>query len=228
MKTLFDTILFDAGGTLIMPDCDRVARILGSTNPAVAARMAQSWYRTIFAYDELLLITGKDWRGTPGDNLWTWFWNRMGEAVGLPPLTEEVSERLREENRARPLWDQANGEAHALLAHLHGNYRLGVVSNSDGSVADTLERVGLAKWFDVIVDSEVVGVSKPDPAIFDFALKPLKSDPARTVYIGDSYALDCVGAGRAGLYAILLDPHGLHTHRGVERVARLSDLCQRF
>jgi HAD superfamily hydrolase (TIGR01509 family) len=223
-----DTILFDAGGTLVFPDCARVANLFSGHHPETAARLAQSWYRTIYAFDELILVLGPEAQNYPENRMWVWFWNRMAESAGLPAVSDELAEKLAAENRVRPLWDQTNGEAHALLAHLAGRYKLGVVSNSDGSVEATFTRLGLARWFSVIVDSAVVGVSKPDPRIFDFALKPLGASPESTVFIGDSFTLDCRGAQSAGIHAILLDPHGLHMHRGVERIARLSDLREKY
>ena len=148
----------------------------------------------------------------------------MASAAGLPALDVAAVSRIMASNRERSLWDQTTDEVRTVLARLHGRYKLAVVSNSDGTVAAKLADVGLAQWFTVIVDSHVVGVSKPDPAIFRFALDALDSDPARTVYIGDSYALDCRGAQRAGLHPILIDPLGLNAHREVQRISRLSDL----
>jgi HAD superfamily hydrolase (TIGR01549 family) len=223
----FDTILFDAGGTIVYPDCRRIAHLAGY-GPEAPERLARAWYPTMHAYDEMLLATGKHWQGDAGENMWLWFWNQTASFAGLPPLDEVAVGRIMESNRERSLWDQTTDEVRALLAHLHGRYKLGVVSNSDGTVAAKLADIGLARWFAVIVDSHVVGISKPDPAIFPFALKPLESDPARTVYIGDSYALDVVGARRAGLHPILFDPQGWNAHRDVDRVARLVELQNRF
>lgn len=223
-----DTILFDAGGTLVFLDCVRVARLLCCAHPDGAVRLAQSWYHTVFAYDEQLLAEGLNWQSLPEDRRWAWFWNRMTEFAGLDPVSDETAGCLGAENRRLSLWDQTSDEVRSVLEYLSGRYRLGVVSNADGSVAGTFARLGLDRWFSVIVDSEVVGVSKPDPRIFDHALQPLGAQAARTVFIGDSYALDAVGAARAGIRPLLLDPHGLHTHRGVQRIAGLADLRARF
>jgi putative hydrolase of the HAD superfamily len=152
----------------------------------------------------------------------------MAEAAGLPPVSEEAAADIVASNRTRNLWDQLNQEAEPVLEHLTGRYRLGVVSNSDGTVAATLAQLGLARWFSVIVDSEVVGVSKPDAGIFRHALEALDSVPERSVYVGDSYALDVRGAANAGVHPILLDPYGLHRYRSVQRIQSLSNLKQLF
>ncbi len=226
MTNPIENILFDAGGTLVFLDCARVARVLNIAHLDGVPRLAQSWYHAVFAYDELLLAQGANGSGPVAP--WAWFWNRMTESAGLGQVTEEASHRLMEENQARSLWDQTNDEVHMVLEYLGRRYRLGVVSNSDGSVRATLGRLGLDRWLSVIVDSHVVGVSKPDPRIFDHALGALRSHPSRTVFIGDSYAMDAVGAMRAGIHPILLDPGGLHAGRGVERIRSLGKLCEMF
>jgi putative hydrolase of the HAD superfamily len=82
-----------------------------------------------------------------------------------------------------------------------------VVSNSDGSIERKLQEVGLRKHFHAVVDSHVVGVEKPDPEIFRHALAHSRGAPGRTLHVGDLYAIDVVGARRAGLHAALVDPH---------------------
>ena len=70
---------------------------------------------------------------------------------------------------------------------------MGIVSNSDGHVEQEMVRneicqVGPGPGVPVqaIIDSGVVGVAKPDPAIFDFALPSLELDPSEVIYVGDS------------------------------------------
>jgi len=59
-----------------------------------------------------------------------------------------------------------------------------------------------------VIDSAVVGVEKPDPRIFRLALAQAGVPPSAAVYVGDLYSVDVVGARRAGLDAVLLDPRG--------------------
>jgi FMN phosphatase YigB (HAD superfamily) len=83
---------------------------------------------------------------------------------------------------------------------------VGVISNSNGSVRLALERAGLAGELDFVIDSSVVGVAKPDPRIFGLGLLAAGARAGETVYVGDSYFADVVGARRAGLGAVLFDP----------------------
>jgi putative hydrolase of the HAD superfamily len=82
------------------------------------------------------------------------------------------------------------------------------VSNSDGSVEQSLREQGIHGHFHAILDSHHVGFEKPDPRIFRRALEIAGSTPGRTLHVGDLYSADVVGARGAGLHALLLDPFG--------------------
>ena len=75
-----------------------------------------------------------------------------------------------------------------------------------------------------LVDSGAVGVEKPDPKIFRLALEALGADPARTAYVGDMPLFDVVGAKRAGLRPLLMDPYALQHRMACEKVTSLDDV----
>ena len=111
--------------------------------------------------------------------------------------------------------------------------RLGVVSNADGTTAERLAREevlqvgpGTGVEVETLVDSGVVGVAKPDPRIFEMALDALDLGPDDVIYVGDTPAIDVVGARRAGIRPIVIDPFEMHTDADFERVASLSELAQ--
>jgi putative hydrolase of the HAD superfamily len=85
---------------------------------------------------------------------------------------------------------------------------LGVVSNSEGRVGQALEAAGLREYFDVVVDSGLIGIEKPDPRIFQAALEALGVGPEEALYVGDLYEVDVVGARAAGIEAVLLESSG--------------------
>ena len=72
---------------------------------------------------------------------------------------------------------------------------------------------------------ETVGVAKPDPHIFDFALPYFDViERDRIAYVGDSVTMDVGGARAAGLHPILLDPHDDHVGADFDRIGSLLDL----
>ena len=109
---------------------------------------------------------------------------------------------------------------------------MGVVSNASGQIAEVLARSGVCQEGDgphtpmrVIIDSHVVGVAKPDPHIFDFALSHFEGiELSRIAYVGDSVTMDVGGARAAGLHPILLDPHDDHPGADFQRLTSLMEL----
>ncbi len=87
--------------------------------------------------------------------------------------------------------------------------KMGIVSNWDVSLHRTLERFGLAGYFDTVVASMEEGVEKPDPRIFEIALKRLGVDASEALHVGDNPMDDLRGARTAGMRAFVVDrgPH---------------------
>ena len=146
--------------------------------------------------------------------------------VELEAVVSGLAERLFRPGRNDRLWNRRlPGRRQALERIRALGYRMVVVSNSDGSMARTVTRIGMDHLFDGLVDSTVVGFEKPDPRIFDAALELLGARPERTVHVGDLYAADVVGAWAAGVHAVLLDPFGDWPETKCPKVADLDELA---
>jgi len=90
-----------------------------------------------------------------------------------------------------------------VLARLHGRTVVGVVTNNQ--VAEQEEKLtflGVRNLVDFLVISEGVGVSKPDPRIFEIALDQASAEPTEAVMVGDSWSNDVLGARAAGIRAV--------------------------
>ena len=103
-------------------------------------------------------------------------------------------------------------------------YRLAIISNSDGNIASLFVRLGLADLFETITDSGQVGVQKPHPDIFHAALRSLDVRADESLYVGDVYSIDYLGAKSAGMQAVVFDPYGTYAKNGIPRITRLEDL----
>lgn len=86
-------------------------------------------------------------------------------------------------------------------------YIMAVISNRDKPFQETLILHGLAEFFPYSLAAGEVNIYKPEPGIFEHALEKLNVTAQETVYVGDNYYADVVGALRAGLEAVLYDPH---------------------
>ena len=87
-----------------------------------------------------------------------------------------------------------------------------------------LRRCGIADCFASITDSGNVGHEKPHPAVFEAALREMKADPAGSLYVGDVYSVDYVGARKVGMQAVLFDVAGTYRELEFPRVESLAGL----
>jgi len=88
------------------------------------------------------------------------------------------------------------------LKELKRRFRIGVVSNFYGNLDRILDETGMAKEIDTVADSSRIGSFKPEPRIFETALRALKVNAADAAMVGDSLAKDCAPAHRLGLKTV--------------------------
>jgi putative hydrolase of the HAD superfamily len=86
-------------------------------------------------------------------------------------------------------------------------YIMAVISNRDRPFQDILISHGLSEFFPYSLAAGEVDIYKPEPGVFEHALKQLDLTAPETVYVGDNYYADVVGARRARLAPVLYDPH---------------------
>ncbi len=91
-----------------------------------------------------------------------------------------------------------------LLESLKSKYRLGLVSNFYGNVAKLCREAGFYPFLDVIIDSDEVGIRKPDPEIFYLAIERLGVTADRAAFVGDSFNQDIKPAKTIGMKTIWL------------------------
>lgn len=82
---------------------------------------------------------------------------------------------------------------------------LGLISNVDKDITSLLDDLGLTEWLRVVVTSQEVGFTKPNPEIFREAVKRAGIKPHEAIFVGDQYQIDAVAASQAGMRGILLD-----------------------
>jgi len=98
------------------------------------------------------------------------------------------------------------GLAHSreVLAPLKSRFKMGIVSNFYGNLDRILEESKLDRFFAAVADSSRVGIFKPDPGIFEHALKKLQCRPDAAAMIGDSLNKDCAPANKLGMRTVWL------------------------
>lgn len=95
-----------------------------------------------------------------------------------------------------------------VLRKLFVQHRLVLVSNFYGNIETVLNDFGLLCFFKEIIESSVVGVRKPDPAIFELGIKALGYKPEEIAVVGDSFSKDMLPAKKAGCKVVWLKGEG--------------------
>ncbi len=215
-------LLFDAGNTLVYVNMALVSERLERRGARVTPEeLWRSEHRARALLDDAEVI-----RTSSDRTRWTLYFETILRlsGVGDPAVVAGVIGELQAIHQRNNIWEVVPPEVPKALDALRGRYRLAVVSNANGTVKDKLRRVGLADYFDVILDSHEEGVEKPDPRIFRIALERLGARAEETVHVGDFYHIDVVGARAAGIRAVLLDPGGAHGDKPVPRIASIDAL----
>jgi putative hydrolase of the HAD superfamily len=99
---------------------------------------------------------------------------------------------------------------------------LGLISNVEQDMNETLTRLNLPARLTILVTSQDAGAAKPRPEIFRYALKKAGLEPAEAIYIGDQYQVDVIGSRGAGMKAILIDRN--YYYRNITDCPRIRSL----
>jgi HAD superfamily hydrolase (TIGR01509 family) len=223
IATSISTVLFDAGNTLGHLDRALIAeRTSRHWQPVDARQVLVAEYAAKAAVDRWF----RHREGGDDATRQRGYFGTLLATLGVPPEPAgRIIAELHEENARDNIWRVVEPDTAGVLEELRGRgFVLGVVSNADGRVAATLASLGLAHYFEAIIDSHHVGVEKPDARIFEFALEACDASAAESVFIGDIYEIDVRGARSAGIAPILIDPLLCYGDVDCARIARLSGL----
>lgn len=203
-------------------DTDRMAYILRSVGTDTDGTRVRAAERA--ARRRLHLALGSNGRDTE-PRVWSDYFAEIFRVTGVPEDRMKEAGRILTETHADDhLWTQvAEGTTETLSDLAAAGYRLGVISNADGRIEALLESVGLRGHFEFVVDSELFGVTKPDPEIFLEGCRRMELPPEECLYVGDLYPVDYLGATRAGLQAVLFDPWDFHVGEA-PRIRSLGEL----
>jgi putative hydrolase of the HAD superfamily len=211
-------VLFDVGQTILSPDYVFMKSMLAdfgvSTDYDTLAKGAALGREKFLRGEQ-----GERWK-----EFFT-FWLKYVDASeqNLPAMLKLIHEQ----HHRTHLWNYLEPTARETFEWLRSRgFRMGIVSNADGKVARMMKHLQLDHFFECIIDSQIVGVEKPDPAIFKLALDAVQLAPEACIYVGDNYDRDVIGARRAGLTPVLIDPFEVVPETGVMRIKVLADLVK--
>ncbi|HEY3997759.1 MAG TPA: HAD-IA family hydrolase [Candidatus Xenobia bacterium] len=220
----YEAIFLDVGGVFQLPTAPAIVEVLATFGVAADASLLQRChYAGMAAYDRSSGQVEREW--------WADYlraYARMAGAGDDPAVPPALLGAFRQSPRWATVIGPSVQALHALLAT---GVKVAIVSNSDGTVEDRLKLDGTCQVgpgpcaaVHCILDSKVVGISKPDPAIFHLALAKLQAAAARVMHVGDSVRADVVGARAAGIRPLHLDPYGFCPDTDHDHLRGLTDL----
>jgi putative hydrolase of the HAD superfamily len=209
-------VFFDVGNTLLFPNRARVLAALPADRHPTLEQWQALERRTKKEFDDGMA------GGRVDHSFWWTFHTYLLEELRL--LDDGLRDALVGNTQKSSNWDQILPGTREALERIGGDYATAVISNADGKIEEVLRRCGIADCFKSITDSGIVGQEKPHPAVFRAALVAMQAQAAESLYVGDVYSVDYVGARNAGMRAILFDVAGAYRDRGVERVESLVEL----
>jgi putative hydrolase of the HAD superfamily len=225
-----DAVILDVGGVLLVPHHESVEPALAPFGIHLDAPGAE---RAHF-YGARAIDASPD----DADERYAYLLGYSEAAGVLPDERDTAVQRIRAA-WAHPnldVWRQhVQGSRDGLRKLATKGVKLGIISNSDGTVEEQLRRgeicqvgEGLGVPVLAIIDSGVVGVSKPESAIFRHALDPIGVQPERALYVGDTLRYDVRGARAAGLVPVHFDPYELcamrDDHAHVRSIGAVEEL----
>ena len=199
---MFRTVFFDYGGTLDAPGIAWRDRFYPIYLDAGIRVPQEIFARAFYASDDSLVEENPV---------------RMNLSEIVSEQVKRVLENLKSFDRSvhrtitsRFLEDTFSylEEIRPVLRMLKDHFSMGIISNNYGNLENICRETGLDTFMDVLVDSNIAGVIKPDPRIFETGLSALGTAPASAVMVGDSLERDIKGAGTLGMTGVWLTAKG--------------------
>jgi putative hydrolase of the HAD superfamily len=219
-----DCVLFDAGDTLLTPAPSFQGRFV-----AVAAEHGLPLEEAVVDAAVAAAVRAVEWPSDWTDpatqrSFWVGFYQHMLADLGHAEDGLELAEALFRsfsDPAGYKLFDDARPALDALARR---GIKLGVVSNFEPWLQDVLVLEGVDHLFAAVAISGKLGVAKPDPEIFEYALEQAGAAPGATVHVGDQPVSDVDGARAVGITPVLIDRYARHPDPGAHRVTTLAEL----
>jgi HAD superfamily hydrolase (TIGR01509 family) len=213
-----DTIFFDVGNTLLFQNHQRTLAALHDRGISPSKELLAAIERKTKPEFDAQMVNG----GKADHGFWWMFYSHLLNKLGISDPA--VHEALVGATRLSENWSQCRSGTREILEDIGKRYRIGVISNADGKIAEVLTHCQLADCFLTITDSGLVGHEKPAGEIFAAALAEMGASAETSLYVGDVYSVDYRGATQAGMEAVLFDVSGAYRDKGLPRVEHLQEL----
>lgn len=151
---------------------------------------------------------------------------RLCEALGISGSFANLWPSIAEVFNTNKTWHLVDGAKETLISLHDRGMRLAIIANWDSSLSELVRSFDIDHLFECVVSSQEEGVEKPNPAIFQVALKAMSllENTGSVVYVGNEYRADILGARSAGLVPCLLDIDNRYPFADCQRISLLREL----
>ena len=222
----------DAGNTVIFLDHARLANLTarhGLKTDAATLVKAEGAAKRRLTTNTMVRPQWKS-SGEPGAGSWGAMVATTLVEAGLPEeRAGEVIEDLWHEHVVKNLWCVVPPDLPAALDAMRARgIPVVLVSNSEGMLERLFRELGISEHFDLLLDSGLVGLEKPDPRFFQVALDHFQVPAADAIHLGDIFQTDILGARAAGMRYALVDPYAHYQglHLDVPRVPGAAEVAR--
>jgi putative hydrolase of the HAD superfamily len=231
---MIEIVFFDAGETLLRPhpsfpelfaqtsraygvqiEPEDVQRVQGELAPHLIDLAEEEG-------EEGLTYEGSSLSEEGSERFWMHLYRRLLRELGI--VDEGLARALFDvfsSSASYKLFDDALPTLDALRAE---GYRMGLISNFEKWLEQMLVDLEVGHHFDPSVISGIVGIEKPDPAIYELALEKAGVAPEQAIHVGDSPGMDMVPAAEAGIRGVLIDRLDRYQDTGHHRISSLEEL----
>lgn len=112
-----------------------------------------------------------------------------------------------------------------ILDYLRLKYNLHIITNGFKEVQHKkLSQSNIDHYFKTVTNSEMVGVKKPNPQIFNYAIDLAKTSVNQSIMIGDNYEADILGAHNIGMDTIFFNVNNQNVDSNIKQIENLIHL----
>ncbi|MGB8454103.1 MAG: HAD-IA family hydrolase [Anaerocolumna sp.] len=202
----FQNVWFDLGLTLVrIPVEEAYAQVLQAFE---IEKSGSDIRRAFYLANKAFMKEYPHVLGTDSAHFMPWYLGVLNYHLGVRLNLQACAKLYSELNQQMNVkWQLIDGAVETLQKLKSLGIQTGLISNWNQTCRTVLSENGLDKLLNPIVISSEVGFEKPDSRIFVTAIKLANADPEKSLYVGDNYYDDVIGARKVGMKCLLISPY---------------------
>lgn len=151
--------------------------------------------------------------------------NHVFDSLGLSQKAEMIHQLADDYITYLCTFNYLFDDVDEVLKYLQQDYRLHIITNGFHEVQEgKLKNSNIDQYFDVVVNSEMVGVKKPNPEIFHYSLDKANTKANTSLMIGDNLEADIYGAKQVGMQTIHFNTNNEEEDATTKTIYKLQEL----